>query len=275
MNGLEKTARAVLKKAVPSGVRRWIWLNRMPEGATVGRLERAKLFREREEKGLKNIPVFIISYNRLSYVKQMVSWLERKGHTNIVIIDNASTYPPLLAYYDTIPYEVIRMENNYGHLVFWKSDRFDVYRQDFYMLSDPDVAPVVECPNDFEEVFFRILKNNPHIKKAGFSLKIDDIPLGEAAMFGNDVYEWEKQFYKSKTKDGYFADIDTTFAMYPPDSISGKAFSYRAIRAYEPYQLRHLPWYKRKNDITEEDQFYSDSKLSGVGAWTPAKSEGP
>lgn len=272
MSRLEKAARDLLRKAVPAGVRRWLWLKRMPEGATVGRVERRRLFREREEKGIKNIPVFIVSFNRLSYVEQMVSWLERKGHTNIVIIDNASSYPPLLSYYETTPYEVIRLEKNYGHLVFWESDRFDTYRQDFYMLTDPDVEPVEECPDDFEEVFFRILKNNPHIKKAGFSLKIDDLPSEESALFGTDIYEWEKQFYLNKTKDGYFADIDTTFAMYVPDSISGKAFSYSAIRTFEPYQLRHLPWYKIKNEITEEDQFYSASKLSSVGSWDPAKS---
>ena len=51
----------------------------------------------------KNLPVYIISYNRFFYVKQTVEWLKQKGYYNTTIIDNNSDYPPLLKYFETSP----------------------------------------------------------------------------------------------------------------------------------------------------------------------------
>ena len=96
------------------------------------RLIRKKLFMKLEKKGTNSIPIFIISYNRLSYVEQMICWLEKSGYTNIHVIDNASTYPPLLEYYKTLTYKVHFMKENYGHMVFWKCGEFEKYRKYFF-----------------------------------------------------------------------------------------------------------------------------------------------
>ena len=67
----------------------------------------AKLFqKEYKQKGKDSVPIFIINYNRLSYIEKFVSQLEMYGFTNINIIDNCSTYPPLLEYYKKIPYHL-------------------------------------------------------------------------------------------------------------------------------------------------------------------------
>ena len=243
----------------------------MPKGAEASRKARRQIFQEQFQQDPKKIPIYLISFNRLAYLKQIIGWLEEKGYFNLTIIDNASTYPPLLSYYETLPYRVIHMDQNYGHLVFWKAEQFAGARKSFYMLSDPDVAPIEECPDDFAEHFLKILAKYPRLKKVGFSLKIDDLPSdAESGVFNQEVYQWEKRFYKHGMKDGFFADIDTTFALYAPDSVTGTDFSYTAFRTAVPYQVRHLPWYKKQGEITEEDRFYSASKLSSVGAWDPA-----
>lgn len=246
-------------------------MRQMPAGVEASRKTRRQLFREQLQQDAKKIPIYLISFNRLSYLKQIVGWLEEKGYSNLTIIDNASTYPPLLSYYESLPYPVIRMDRNYGHLVFWKAEQFAEARKTFYMLSDPDVAPIETCPDDFAEHFLKILAKYPRLKKVGFSLKIDDLPTdAENGVFNQEVYEWEKRFYRHGMKDGFLADIDTTFALYAPDSVSGTDFSYTAFRTAAPYQIRHLPWYKKRDEITEEDRFYSASKLNTVGAWDPA-----
>ena len=84
-----------------------------------------KVFENQEKNGLKNIPVFLISFNRLSYLESMIKRLEQMNVKNIHIIDNASTYPPLLEYYKSIPYEVFYMKSNEGQMVFWKNSIFD------------------------------------------------------------------------------------------------------------------------------------------------------
>ena len=223
--------------------------------------------REERKYGVKNIPIFLISYNRLSYIKNSVSWLEKKGYFNINIIDNSSTYPPLLEYYKTLKYRVFFMEKNLGHMVFWKDERFKEFRKNFYVVSDPDLLPVEDCPDDFLQRFLDVYKKYPFVKKVGFSLKTDDLP--DASIFAKEAKEWEEKYYKLYLKKDYvyYAGIDTTFALYAPDCLSESVPFLRAFRTAFPYQVRHLPWYKSENDITEEDIYYSNHKTNGW--WNP------
>lgn len=54
----------------------------------------------------KDIPIIINNYNRLEMLTKLIHGLENKGYHNLYIIDNQSTYPPLLEYYTKIPYPV-------------------------------------------------------------------------------------------------------------------------------------------------------------------------
>ena len=78
-----------------------------------------RLFRQ------EDVPVFVICFNRLDYLRRLVSWLERSGFQNIILVDNASDYPPLEEYLSASPHRVEIMEENLGHLVVWESHRFD------------------------------------------------------------------------------------------------------------------------------------------------------
>ena len=206
--------------------------------------------------------IFIINYNRLSYLQYFVEQLEKFGLTNIHIIDNNSSYPPLLEYYQKSKYDVIYMKENLGHMVFWKSDAFKEYRRDFYVVTDPDLEFAENCPDDFMEVFFEKLKKYPFVRKVGFSLKIDDLPDND---FSRKIIEWEAQYYDTEIKkDGmYYAGIDTTFALYLPDSLVKHQKFLSAFRIAAPYQMRHLPWYKDISNITDEDRYYSEHKTNG------------
>lgn len=224
---------------------------------------KAKRFhREYIKNGKNSIPVFIVNYNRLSYVQNFVEQLEKMGFTNINIIDNCSTYPPLLEYYSRIPYRVFHMDDNYGYMVFWKQKMFEEYRNNFYIVSDPDLEFVPECPVNFLDTFLDKLVKYPFVRKVGFSLKIDDLPENE---FTKKIVAWEKQYYRTRIDDEemYCAGIDTTFAVYLPDSLVTRQKFLRAFRMDLPYQMRHLPWYKDEQNITDEDLYYSEHKTNG------------
>lgn len=225
---------------------------------------RKQFFKEHDNIDFFQIPIFIISYNRLSYLIGIIGRLEEMGYKNIKIIDNASTYPPLLDFYDQTSYEVFRMKENLGHMVFWKSDIFDSYRKDLYVVTDPDILPVEDCPADFMKAFYNLLKKYPRIKKAGFSLKIDDIPKN--ALLYDAVNKWERnyQFFKIPWEKACSSDIDTTFALYLPDSLDISRRFLVAIRTQCPIEARHLPWYKTLDDNnTDEDKFYNEHKTNG------------
>lgn len=264
-----------LKRKVPGIIRFWknqYFCNRR---ARKIQNQRNAVFENQRKMGLDSIPIFLISFNRLSYIKSMISSLEKKRKKNIIIIDNASTYPPLLEYYESIPYKVIRLDTNWGFQVFWNNPMFEVYRKSFYIISDPDVEPIEECPSDFIEHFFDILYKHPLARKVGFSLKIDDLP--ENGILTKQVIKWEKKYNKTYIKKDsvFYAQIDTTFALYVPDDIAISSLS-ESLRTAYPYQARHMPWYKNPQEITEEDKYYAEHKTNGwwnvvEGKMTPDK----
>lgn len=73
----------------------------------------------------QNIPFIIINFNQLFYLQKLVNFAISRGFKKIIIIDNVSTYPPLLEYYKEIRSKVTieRMDKNYGHMVFFEIPR--------------------------------------------------------------------------------------------------------------------------------------------------------
>lgn len=220
-----------------------------------------------------DLPIYIIVFNRLSYLKQMIAFLEEHQLKNIHIIDNCSSYPPLLAYLEKTPYQVHRMKKNYGHMVFFEAPEFKKVREtEYYVLTDPDVIGVEECPKDFMSYFYYILDKYPSFNKVGFSLKTDDLPnISQATPW---IKSWEKLFYKHKLNWFkpylYNSSLDTTFAMYRPQKNWRSKSFYKAVRTGFPYEARHLPWYKDLTKPTKEDIFYSSTDC-GSGNWNDVK----
>jgi hypothetical protein len=207
---------------------------------------------------------FIINFNRLTLTKNMCQWLAMQGHSPI-IIDNLSTYPPLIEWYmGECPYMVYMLKENLGHLALWKSGILDNFSDEFYVVSDPDLS-LDGIPLDWEEVLRRALDNNPQVTKAGFSLRIDDLPKNE---YTKEVIKWESRFWQTKQDSlgNYRSDLDTTFSLYersrdfgalPPE---GNKFHW-AVRTPHPYTARHLPFYNTKESILAdpEELYYHNS----------------
>ncbi|WP_300428128.1 glycosyltransferase [uncultured Parabacteroides sp.] len=206
----------------------------------------------------KVIPVIINNRNRLTCLKQLIMSLEKRGYTNIYILDNASTYPPLLEYYaKECSYKVYRFDRNYGHLALWSSGVIKDFRKSYFVYTDPDVVPIDDCPDDFIEKFLEIMKKNPLLEKVGFALKIDDLP--DCFDKKESVVTWEEQFWKKKIGDNpplYKAAIDTTFALYRPYYFVGGNMHSPNIRVGYPYVAMHMPWYNDSVNLNDEEIYY-------------------
>lgn len=212
-----------------------------------------------QNQNFKQIPIIILSFNQYFYLKQLVEFLLKNKYSNIIILDNNSTYVPLLAYLEEIKTHVTlhKLKTNEGHMVFWKNKEiFDMYSKGYYVVTDSDIVPVENCPSDFLLHFKKILDSNYQISKVGFSLKIDDIPNANSNK--QKIVDWESKFWQTLDKQGnYIAPIDTTFALYKPNSYHiANDFFYKAIRVKKPYLAVHGGWYIDTAHLNEEQSYY-------------------
>ena len=213
----------------------------------------------------KNIPIIINNRNRYTYLLKLISWLEVNGYKNIYIIDNASTYEPLIKFYNQTSYKVFYLSENVGHLSLWKTGVIKNFEKDYYVYTDPDVVPTDNCPDDVLEYFFSILNQYSNIEKVGFGLKIDDLP--DCYLDKEKVISWESKFWtKSIQKEVYDAAIDTTFALYKPFT-NGLNYVQNSLRTGGNYQLQHLPWYEDSNHPSEENLYYKNNIKQGSSHW--------
>ena len=209
-------------------------------------------------KDPKSIPVVIISFNQLSYLKELVNGLLQYGYKNIVILDNNSTYQPLLEYFKTLNSGVTlhKLDKNLGHLAFWQSQKiFKKYSKGYYIVTDADVVPIQACPEDFVNTLRELLDKAYDRTKVGLSLKLDDIP--ESNPNKKAILKWEARFNKVISHPQAFkAEVDTTFAIYRPNyNYKLKHFT-KAWRTKFPLQAMHGGWYLDINNLTEEQRFY-------------------
>lgn len=210
-------------------------------------------------------PVFVICRDRLSPLRQLVSWLESAGMTNIIFIDNDSAYKPLLEYYNSTPYQVIRTGKNIGHTVVWSEGMAKaLFPNQYYIVTDPDVIPDEACPKNAVANFYELHCKYSDYQKVGFGLQIDDLP--DHYKLKSHVIEWESQFWKEELEPGvYEAGVDTTFALYKP--YTDFYMLHPSIRTGRPYTARHLPWYVDSEKIDPEEAFYRMHARQDVTSW--------
>jgi len=131
-----------------------------------------------------------------------------------------------------------------------------------FILSDPDVVPTEDCPDDAIEVLADALDQYPDRVKAGLGLRIDDLP--DHYPRKAEVLAWERQYWETElAPELYDANVDTTFALYRP----GLPFAYGpSARTGPPYLARHVPWYTDPARIAADEKFYYE-RAAGVTHW--------
>jgi hypothetical protein len=239
---------------------------------------------------MKNIPIFILNKDRFIALKLQVEALHKRNYTNITIIDNKSTYEPLLEWYKSSGVDVYfnPTPKTCNGSLHWLTREFKVERfckavtEGHFILNDSDVVPIEECPNDFIERMLELqVELSAH--KIGLGLKIDDIP----DVFYNKqrVVDIETPYWKNPVATVFDsvtlhqAPIDTTFAVYRPGSYcawgSGvitrqpEGISGPCYRLGYPYVAKHLPWYYDYNNLPDDEKYYLMNLESGKGpAWS-------
>ena len=105
-------------------------------------------------------------YNRLQLPVKIADWLW-EINVDPIFVDNNSDYPPLLEYYKTTPYQIIRMPQNYGYKVVWEQNLLEKLGiTGNYIVTDPDLD-LTGIPDDFLSVLEEGLNRYPQFDKCG------------------------------------------------------------------------------------------------------------
>ena len=203
------------------------------------------------------VPIIINNRNRFTFLKLMINQLQSFGYKHIYILDNDSSYPPLLEYYKTVNAKVIFLKQNVGYKALWETEVFDQFKNKYYVYSDPDILLQKDCPRDFVYQLYVLLKKYSGKEKVGVALKIDDLPdyyANKQEAIKNESIYWCKPL----EKDVYDAMVDTTLALYKPLAF-GNAEECDAIRVGGKLAAQHLTWYLDSNHLSEEELYYKAS----------------
>lgn len=196
--------------------------------------------------------VFIINRDRLHSPKEMVEFLWGISDVEPIIIDNASTYEPLLQWYKTQPCHIEKMPLNWMECVLWQPetglmDKYNLYAGN-YCVTDSDLK-INHLPKDFIEVLKEGLNRYPSYDKCGLSLEIEGLPDNELT---REVISHEQGHWMNKLDDIYIsAATDTTFAVH-----RSAIQSFNCLRTNRPYTAIHRPWTYTKDDMPDDERYY-------------------
>lgn len=226
------------------------------------------------------IPIYVISFNRLEWLKPLTDRLAVIPKTKIIIVDNASTYGPLVEWLADCPYEVVRLKTNAGHRSPWTekvilspNDHLRAYGSDYYAVTDPDLE-FSDVPDDLIDRCIEGLTLCPGAVKCGPALRLDDLPsVEESAVQMELIRRIESNYWTRMLKPPFFAaPIDTTFAVYsirtPHDAAMRPA---AGVRIAGPYAVRHLGWYLRKGEPLSDELRYYFEHAHGSASSRPEK----
>ena len=218
-----------------------------------------------DEQNIWDIPIFINSFNRLGCLHQLVDWLLAAGYRQVYILDNASSYEPLLNYYDLLEnkescVKVVKLGKNMGHKALWDSGILETLNIETpYVYTDSDVVPAKSCPKNVLQHLLDILQRYPFLKKVGLGLITEDITFFDS----EKIKTQEKSFYLHEMEpELFFGAVDTTFALYR----SYRHYNiYVSARTRGEYMARHLPWYYDYGHLPEDEIYYMEHANASAG----------
>ncbi|MDA0991973.1 MAG: hypothetical protein O3A51_14635, partial [Verrucomicrobia bacterium] len=216
------------------------------------------------------IPVIINNFNRLETLQALIDWIQTlTDDTAIIVLDNASTYPPLAGYYQSLTaanIQIVRLGYNSG-LEGIEDIVKELKGYPYYVVTDPDMIPYPDTPTDILSKMRAVLERQQDYSHVGASIEIDDIP--EHYPLRDSVRAWESRYWPPEAKavepGVYEAWVDTTFGMYRRTSDVTRIDP--ALRLGRPYRLKHADWYMNPAAMTDEQKFYQQV-CTPVASWT-------
>jgi len=234
---------------------------------------------DRAESALRAaMPVFVNSFNQLTYLRDTLLWLRRWGFRNVCAVDQDSSYPPLLSFYASDEFAGLarlwRLGANVGPRV--AIDGAPLVRWAMpHVFTDPDLALPDPPADGFLTRLFG-MSRRLRVHKVGLALDLStaadfhDRCVSSAETGGPvSILDWERQFWRDEIEPGvYRANVDTTFHLFNPApgldwrnlrrKVQGRPLKLRSLRvAGTGFTTRHRPWYRDDGQTEDERRFYA------------------
>ena len=232
-----------------------------------------------QSRKYRQIPIFVISYNRSSYLTRVIrSYLRLSEHVRIIIHDNGSDHPATL--------RTLRLFEESGSILVFRSRKIthpddlnnvnETVSAYFSNWAEPSRYVVTDCDVDMStaspdalQIFGELLDQFRAAQCVGPMLTIRDIRV-DYPLYNNVMNRHIEQFWcqepewamTSKGQVGILrASIDTTFAMHR----AGEPFHRLkdGLRVYYPYEARHLDWYENFDNTD-----YPSTSSSEISHWS-------
>jgi hypothetical protein len=209
------------------------------------------------------IPCLIISYNNITFVKKICKRISENITNNIIIIDNNSSFGPMVDFLDNCKFKTIRLNHNHGHEAYKLQQVSDIVGS-IFLLTDPDIEIAKSVNRDVIEKMIE-LSEFYKIPKVGLALEINSDNIRKDIKYENlTIKEWESKYWNNRVADQelemYWADIDTTFCLVNKNYWD-KADNWPYIRIAGKYTSKHLPWYEDWEKVLMLGEY--DSYMNG------------
>lgn len=167
----------------------------------------------------------------------MAYQLAEQGH-QVIFLDNASTYLPLIDWYEQDEFQIVHLPN-IGSQAAWVSGVAGAQHHP-YVVTDPDYD-LSGVPDDWPEALYEGFVRYD-VPKVGLSFDESEVPQENPAYYADEMDKHPNDTSIAwRPLPGGFCDYpcDTSFAIYRP----GVPFSISGLRKGRPYTGRHMPWH--------------------------------
>lgn len=214
------------------------------------------------------IPIIILNYNQLAYLKNLIWWWKWYYPKNpIYIVDSNSDYEPLLEYYENnkVEFQTIYHKKN----MLWENLATTVKQMeyDYYFIAPADMMPHPNTPPNFLEIMQYCIDEVGY-HHVGFTLNVHDLP--HFIENEEEILDNENRFsevpvtieHKESSWPAYKAPVDATLALYKKsDGWSHPMEPEKWDNSLRIFEAFHLPWYQHPDYVNEEmDNYYKTCK---------------
>lgn len=220
-----------------------------------------------------HVPVFINSFNQLTYLRDCVDWFGLHGFRNVTVIEQGSSYPPMRDYLTSEAFRsratLLKLRRNIGPR---KAVRRAALRTGIdapFIFTDPDLGLPAPPAADFVTRMFAMGRKYD-VTKVGLALDVFDAdrvdqhrPLGP----GKTIHSVYKRFFDDPLEDGVWrANTDTTFFLYVPrpeprvrDILSSQPRIPGIRLGGAGFVADHRPWLFDPGMPEAEERFYAET----------------